>query len=602
MLNKTLNKDVKVESGPAKAAAHLLDGEVKLRPYQWPILHDHKSGIVVLHWARQIGKSYALAAWAVLRLLRRKGRLVTVLSNSRENGAEFLLKCSEICRLCGTQFETKDASCSPGFDDMRMELRIHFKQKTSRIKVLAANPRTARGFSGDLILDEFAFHEDSAAIWAAAEPILASNKDFLCRIASTGNGRHNMFFRMVDGAPSFSIKKENTEPPTSNASATDLQPQRKSPLLLPKGPHNAERSSLMGQLTCGGLGKPLGRDEGEEPVCNPDAKDHPLNRPAGTFSPSGGEGNDIAPANVFPLSASGFRVSKMTRTEAHKLGTPVYDLQTRQPITPEQARAQALDKRAYDQNFECAFGDESLTLLTHELISAAEQDDVGIICEQDWNSDALDLLRSCGRLYAGFDVGRKHDLSVITVLEQAGNVFKVRAILRMSDMRLPEQELRLGELCRLQQFQRVAIDLTGLGLGLFEYAQKTFGRSRIQGINFASTVPITTTIRSDGGKRETVRVTEAMAMELLRVYEDRRIRHPRDERLREDLRKPEKITSPGGRVSIAATRDEAGHADHFWSFALAIEATSKGQVPCGYRRLEWTSPRDRAWNNRRLLI
>lgn len=71
-----------------------------------------------------------------------------------------------------------------------------------------------------------------------------------------------------------------------------------------------------------------------------------------------------------------------------------------------------------------------------------------------------------------------------------------------------------------------------------------------------------------------VRVTEAMATELAGLYEDRRIRHPVDEQLREDLRKPERIVSPGGRVSIAAEADEAGHADHFWSFALAIEAGS----------------------------
>ena len=60
------------------------------------------------------------------------------------------------------------------------------------------------------------------------------------------------------------------------------------------------------------------------------------------------------------------------------------------------------------------------------------------------------------------------------------------------------------------------------------------------------------------------------------MYEDRRIQHPADGRLRDDLRKPEKRTSPGGRVSIAATRDEAGHADHFWSFALALEAAGSG--------------------------
>jgi hypothetical protein len=169
-----------------------------LRAYQMPVVWDHTSGIVVLHWARQIGKSYALAAWAVWRLMTRPGRLVTVLSNSKENGAEFLLKCAEICRLHNTQFEI-DGMPPLDFEDMRMELRFRNRGKMGRIKVLAANPRTARGFSGDLILDEFAFHENAEEIWEAAEPILASNKDFLCRIASTGNGKHNLFYRMVEG-------------------------------------------------------------------------------------------------------------------------------------------------------------------------------------------------------------------------------------------------------------------------------------------------------------------------------------------------------------------------------------------------------------------
>ena len=79
------------------------------------------------------------------------------------------------------------------YELMRFEVRITVGGQTGRIKVLAANPRTARGFSGDLILDEFAFHENSAAIWEAAEPIISSNPDFLCRISSTGNGRQNMF-------------------------------------------------------------------------------------------------------------------------------------------------------------------------------------------------------------------------------------------------------------------------------------------------------------------------------------------------------------------------------------------------------------------------
>ncbi len=272
-------------------------------------------------------------------------------------------------------------------------------------------------------------------------------------------------------------------------------------------------------------------------------------------------------------SKAGFWVSRVTRTMAHGMGLEIYDSQTREAITPEQARARALDKAAYDQNYECSFADENLALLSHELISAAECDDAGEICEQDWSSSAWERLRqSAGPLYAGSDVGRKVDLSVLTVLERVEGRFWVRGLLRMRDMRLPDQESRLGRICELRQLKQVCIDMTGLGLGLFEYAQRRLGEHRISGINFASSVSATRVIVEEGRKRETVRVTEALAMEVLRAYEDRKVRQPRDWQLREDLRKPGKVTTPGGRVSIAAVRDGAGHADHFWSLALAIEA------------------------------
>ena len=143
--------------------------------------------------------------------------------------------------------------------------------------------------------------------------------------------------------------------------------------------------------------------------------------------------------------------------------------------------------------------------------------------------------------------------------------------------------------CLLLRFRRVCIDMTGIGLGLFEYAQEKHGSARVGGINFSTTVPVTDRIQAEGRKAPSVKVTEAMAMELLAVYEEHRIQHMADRDLRDDLRKPERITTPGGRVSIAATRDEAGHADHFWSFALAIEASGVSQgrglfVPVVYGR------------------
>ena len=51
----------------------------------------------------------------------------------------------------------------------------------------------------------------------------------------------------------------------------------------------------------------------------------------------------------------------------------------------------------------------------------------------------------------------------------------------------------------------------------------------------------------------------------------------------DDLRKPEKITSPGGRVSIAAVRDEAGHADHFWGLATLVRAAGVDAGPFAHQ-------------------
>ena len=78
---------------------------MELRPYQIPVFKDNTTGILGLHWARQLGKSTVLAAWAVDRLLTRPGRLVTVLSNCQQNGAEFAEKCQAICNEHGAIFE-----------------------------------------------------------------------------------------------------------------------------------------------------------------------------------------------------------------------------------------------------------------------------------------------------------------------------------------------------------------------------------------------------------------------------------------------------------------------------------------------------------------
>jgi len=466
----------------ARAQAALL----KFRRYQEPIFWC-SYGMLILHWSRQIGKSFVLAAWAVIRLLENPGRLVTVLSNSKSNGMEFVLKAAQVCELLQVSCQTADLSPDKRVENMRMEIRIKVNRKIGRIVFLAANPRTARGFSGDLILDEFAFHEDSAAIWDAAEPIISSNPDYRCRIASTGNGRFNMFYQMAN-------------------------------------------------------------------------------------------------------ESSSYQVSRIRRSEAYQMGIKIYDPATRRELTPEEARSASLDKASYDQNYECAFNDENMALLTLSLISECEYPlEAGpnwpeaapecCICSQDWTREAIERLRGCkGPLGVGLDVGRTRDITVITAGEKIGGIIFTRAILRISAMRLPQQLDRLRPLLEMPNFGRLSGDATGLGLGLVEFAQEECGAYRAEAVQFGSREKRTL---QGIQQADSALVTELMALDLLEAFENRAIRIPCEPTLRDSLRKPERITTGSG-VRIAATRDGAGHADEFWSMALMVRALKGASTVFAY--------------------
>ena len=145
----------------------------------------------------------------------------------------------------------------------------------------------------------------------------------------------------------------------------------------------------------------------------------------------------------------------------------------------------------------------------------------------------------------------------------------------MRQMRLPAQKVQLKRVLELPNFAGAEMDMTGLGLGLVELEQDEpeINVTLINGVNFATTEPVNDYIKKSGRKSPTARVTEIMATDLVEAFEDRLVEIPSAPEIRDDLRKPEKITSPGGKVSIAASRDGAGHADLFWALALAVRAT-----------------------------
>lgn len=82
-----------------------------------------------------------------------------------------------------------------GPDAVYKQLEVKFPNG-SRITALPANPDTARGFSANVILDEFAFHAKSREIWGALFPVI-SKGGLKLRVISTPNGKGNKFYELM---------------------------------------------------------------------------------------------------------------------------------------------------------------------------------------------------------------------------------------------------------------------------------------------------------------------------------------------------------------------------------------------------------------------
>lgn len=66
----------------------------------------------------------------------------------------------------------------------------------SRVTAISASPDAARGFGGNMLFDEFAFHRDSRRIWGSAYPVAARGGHKI-RVISTPNGKGNKFYELM---------------------------------------------------------------------------------------------------------------------------------------------------------------------------------------------------------------------------------------------------------------------------------------------------------------------------------------------------------------------------------------------------------------------
>jgi len=168
---------------------------LQLRPYQQRWIDDGSRFKGAVKSAR-IGFSFATAAEAVLDCIEHPGTTWTVLSHSKSGSQEFIEKgCAPIIEAMSAVAQVSQELFADelGATDIQVT-RVHFGNG-SRILALPSNPRTARGYPGNVILDEYAHHEDSYSIWAAVSRQVALGHKM--RILSTPNGEQGKFFDLA---------------------------------------------------------------------------------------------------------------------------------------------------------------------------------------------------------------------------------------------------------------------------------------------------------------------------------------------------------------------------------------------------------------------
>jgi phage FluMu gp28-like protein len=145
-------------------------------------------------FSRQSGKTFTTTLELVLDCLAHEaaGRRThwVILSRGERQAREAMEHVKRHLQAVQAAFEALETP----FDATLNALEVRLPHG-ARITALPANPDTARGFSANVFLDEFAFHPDSHAIWRALYPVVSAG--FRLRVVSTPNGKGNKFYELM---------------------------------------------------------------------------------------------------------------------------------------------------------------------------------------------------------------------------------------------------------------------------------------------------------------------------------------------------------------------------------------------------------------------
>lgn len=204
-----------------------------------------------------------------------------------------------------------------------------------------------------------------------------------------------------------------------------------------------------------------------------------------------------------------------------------------------------VDEITWNEEFCCKPIDESTAFLSYNLINACVNSSLKY----------SETLNTSSYYFCGFDIGRRNDLSVITIIEhkEGKYILSLQKIFENTPFNIQKEYLK--NLLKNYNIVKTAIDETGIGMQLTEDLIMDFGANKITPIYFTS------------------KIKEELAYNMLTQFQDNNIILPNDAELIEDLHAVQKSIRSNSSICFEVNDYTIkGHADRFWSIALALFA------------------------------
>lgn len=419
---------------------HLISPLDSLFPFQRKIV-ESSARFKILNCARQCGKSTVFAFEAAMDCARNAGSRWIALSRGERQVREWLLKawfyavswCDYCKALTGMEIRCSRTSESVSFSN------------GSRITGIPANADTARGYSANLILDEFAYHEHANEIWAAVFPFVSTEiaGKYKVRIGSTVAGKNNKFWELFS-------------------------------------------------------------------------------------KPSDETGFEKWQVDIYHAKADGF------------------------PVDIDALKRAVSDPDVWRQEFECVPVEGTTTLVGYDELRAAQSPNA----TKELAFGILDDLSR--RLFVGIDIGRKHDITAIWILERvATGKLVTRAIRELRHADFASQQSEILEILRSPSVKQVCIDATGIGAQLAETARKAFPH-KVEECVFSAAL-----------KNEIFLGMQAAFQSSSVVIPEH------DSTTIDDIHAVRKVFTSSGSLLFYAPSNADGHSDRATALALALRAAGK---------------------------